>query len=185
MKDLERVIDNDEYQDIIEVKNTLTCLESVIDEWKNDKLKLVDLDQEIQVKQDFTQWKLKGNREMTQLIFDRFDDNQFKHFELVKRIENIFNQTKKKEQVFDDVYKNIIESIVIEWKTKDSYDDEVKEFIKLIPIDLSKNLQDLKKKFEWKMLPKWEQRRGKLISILRISPPKVSKFDGLLITEDK
>lgn len=37
MKDLERGIDNEEYQDMYEVKNTLNCLESIFEDMKNDK----------------------------------------------------------------------------------------------------------------------------------------------------
>lgn len=65
----------------------------------------------------------------------------------------------------------------------DSYDDEIKEFIKFIPINKESKIQEMKRKFEWNMLPKWNQRRQKLLNILKIQSPFNSIHQGLLIID--
>lgn len=66
-----------------------------------------------------------------------------------------------KDKTLDLVQKFVIDSILKEWKINNSYDDEMKEFIKLIPIDKTFKIQEMKKKFEWKMIPKLNERREK------------------------
>lgn len=180
IKDLENIIDKYDFQDIKEVENTLNCLESIIYEWKDGKFISNELDQDLDITINSTEWKQKDLSILVDVILNNYHQD---FIEFNKKMEEGYHQKRSKMKgSANDVYISVIQEILTDWKNNNTFNEEIIFFIKLVPPDKD-TIQKMKSKFEWKMIPKWELRREKLNNMLKLNW-KIPRLEGGLLIEN-
>lgn len=186
--DIETFVDNMDFKDVIEVRNTLSCLEDMVQAWREGKVSFKELDDDLKVEKDFNSWKTKDQTDLIDTIYSIHEEDKYEDFGIIKRIIEDFHKTKKtlKSVNVEEISKFIIKDCLSDWKNTNKYHDEVVKFIDLIKVDKTEIAKEMKKNFQWEMIPKWNDKRNKLKDIMKkgnISSVKAS-FEGLLITND-
>lgn len=100
-----------------------------------------------------------------------FMSNNTEEMEIFNKIDQEYLKVKKemKGKSVHEILKIIIQNLLNSWKENGSNHDDIKKIIEMIPMSkLINEITYIKENFEWKHLPIWNQRREKLLELLKI-----------------